>query len=521
MDREDISLAFQSHSTSKLVDPEDLFHITTMGFRGEALPSIGSVARAGIISRTTGADLGCEINIDGGKLDEAREKGCPEGTTVIVRNIFFNTPVRLKFLKSDKTELSHIVSIITRIALANCHIRFELLHNGKRIFLLGEHDTLLERVRHFYGDEVADGLLPLESHTMKVHITGLIAAPPLSRRDARMQHIYLNTRPIRERVAYAAIKGAYEGLLTSGRNPIVFVFIDIDPREVDVNVHPTKTEVRFRNPSAVHAQLRASMRDVLAQVASAPLAPATEGISRGPETPAGSAASSTGAARRTVRDYFAQRHDPRSALLPFRTAGRDAGAKAASLGGVRCFQVHDSYIVVETGEGLEIIDQHALHEKIIYERLLPRGEGERTARQQMLIPPTIELSTAQWADCDMIIDALALLGFEVEPFGGRSLLVRALPEAVADADAVSMLRDMIEEVCSTGKTVRMEQLRDSMRKTAACRAAVKAGQKLSDERIGELLARREDLIERYSCPHGRPIALRFTLEDLEKRFHRK
>ena len=525
MDREDIALAFRSHSTSKLLDPEELFHITTMGFRGEALPSIGSVSQAAIVSRAAGSDTGYETSIDGGKPGEVRRKGCPEGTTVIVRNLFFNTPVRMKFLKSDATELSHIVNVVTRIALAHCHIRFELIHNEKTLFLLSGHDRLLDRIGHFYGDEMAESLLPLESHTTKVHVSGYLAPPSVSRRDAKMQHIYLNSRPVRERIVYAATKGAYEGLLTVGRSPVVFVFIDIDPREVDVNVHPTKSEVRFRNPSAVHAQLRAAMKDVLAQVEAAPLAPAPDAGGRPSFDPAprpGPFADRGVRIRRAVQDYLTQHKKSPDATLPFGAPGGAAVAPALrTAGAAPFFQVHDSYIVIETGEGIEIIDQHALHEKIIYERLASREGGGSLHRQQMLIPPTVELSAAQWASRERIIESLASLGFEAEPFGGRSLAVRAVPQAVAGSDAASMLRDMAEEIVATGKSGKVDELREALRKLAACKAAVKAGEKLSDEQIAEMLRQRAGLSERYSCPHGRPMALRFTLDELEKRFRRK
>ncbi len=477
------------------------------------------------MSRAAGSDVGYETDIEGSDLGEVRQKGCPEGTTVIVRNLFFNTPVRMKFLKSDATELSHIVNVVTRIALAHCHIRFELIHNEKTLFLLSEHDGLLDRIGHFYGDEMAGSLLPLESHTTRVHVSGYLAPPSVSRRDAKMQHIYLNSRPVRERIAYSAIKGAYEGLLTPGRSPVVFIFIDIDPREVDVNVHPTKSEVRFRNPSAVHAQLRAAMKDVLAQVEAAPLVPAPEAGGRlSPDSAPrpGPVADRGVRIRRAVHDYFARHTAPPGAMLPFGAHGKAAAASVSRTAGtVRFFQVHDSYIVVETGEGIEIIDQHALHEKIIYERLASREGGRSLHRQQMLIPPTIELSAAQWAKRERIIESLASLGFEVEPFGGRSLAVRAVPEAVADADAASMLRDMVEEIVATGKSRKVDELREALRKLAACKAAVRAGEKLSDGQIAEMLRQRTGLSERYSCPHGRPMALRFTLDELEKRFHRK
>ncbi len=532
MSRDDISMAFLSHATSKLTEPEELFHITTMGFRGEALPSIGSISRAALVSRPSGAQSGFEIRNEGGVISEVRDKGCPEGTTVYVRNLFYNTPVRMKFLKADSTELSHSLDTVTRISLARCHIRFELIHNDRRLFVLGAQDGLSDRLRRFFGDEIADSLLPLESHTARVHLSGYIAAPPVSRRDSRMQHIFLNSRPIKDRSIYAAIRAAYAGLLTTGRNPIVFLFIDMDPGDVDVNVHPTKSEVRFRDSAAVHAQVRAAMKDVLARVSVAPLQTFPEGASApSPPTqetgtaPQGGGASRSEGIRRAVRDFMTRHKPPQGPRLPFAAQPSPVAARPARFEDERetrrFFQVHNSYIIVETDEGIEIIDQHALHEKIIYEKLSARERGEDAPRQRMLIPPTVELSAAQWAERGGIIDALDSLGFEVSEFGGRSLAVQAVPEAVAGADIASMLVDMVEEICATGRSKKVGEMREALMKTASCKAAIKAGEPLDAGRIASLLAQRENLAQRYSCPHGRPIALRFSLGEMEKRFHRK
>ena len=460
-----------------------------------------------------------------------------------VRNLFFNTPVRMKFLKADSTELAHVVNTLTQIALAHCHVRFELINNERRVLLLDAPVALIDRLRQVYGDEIAESLLPIESHTTRIHLSGYVAAPPVSRRDTKMQAIFLNSRPIRERVVFAAIKSAFEGLLISGRQPIVFIFIDIDPREVDVNVHPTKTEVRFRDSSALHAQVRATLKDVLAGVEvarlgtvekeSTPTADAPKFPAADPR-PASAGGTRSQSTRQALRDFFSQRiNRPREPQLPFaktesvppRPAGTARPAQPAPGGfaaarGPAFFQIHDSYIVVETAQGMEIIDQHALHEKIIYEKLLARETGV-DARQRMLIPPTVELSPSQWIERARIIAALGEVGFEVDEFGGRSLAVRAVPEALVGADITALVRDMVDEIATSGKSARMDELREALRRTAACHAAVKAGEPLSERAIAELLEQRGRMSEKYSCPHGRPIALRFTLDELEKSFHRK
>jgi DNA mismatch repair protein MutL len=526
MDREDVALAFHSHSTSKLAQPEDLMYITTLGFRGEALPSIGAVSHASIVSRARGAETGHEIEISGGKLGEVREKGCAPGTSVTARNLFFNTPVRMKFMRSESAEMTHVTDVVTRVAMAHCNIKFELIHNGKRVFLLLDSDRLADRIRTFFGDDLADVLIPLESHTQKLNISGYVAPPSLTRRDTRMQYIYLNSRPIRDRVALAALKAAYADYLMGGRSPVAFVFLDMDPREFDVNVHPTKAEVRFRDSSLVMNQLRASVQDVLAGVGHAPLADA--GQMPGPAAPAGG--DWKGRATQSMRDFFARQGKTESQTPRFPSFGAPqrftapaAGAPSADIQatpGVRSFfQVHNAYIVVETDEGIEVIDQHALHERLIYERLCESVPQNR-ARQKLLVPETAELSVAEWQNVGRIKEVLTEMGFEISDFGGRTLLVSAAPQAVGGCAAGALIKDMIDEVQTGGVPETLDALRDAVRKSIACKAAIKAGEPLSQARMADLLSEMGRLVRDYSCPHGRPLALRLTLDELARRFKR-
>ena len=521
MDREDVALAFHSHSTSKLAQPEDLMYITTMGFRGEALPSVGAVSRASIVSRARGAETGHEIEISGGKLGEVREKGCAQGTSVAVRNLFFNTPVRLKFMRSQSAEMTHITDIVTRIAMAHCNIKFELIHNSKRVFLLLDSDKLADRIRTFFGDDIADSLIPLESHTQKLTISGYLAPPSLTRRDTRMQYIYLNSRSIKDRVVFGALKAAYADYVMSGRSPVAFVFLDMDPREFDVNVHPTKAEVRFRDSSLVMNQLRASVQDILAGVGHAPLAQTGQ-------APAREGGDWRGRVTQSMRDFFARqgRTESQTPRFPsFTTPQRSASpaspsAEIQATPGVRSFfQVHNAYIVVETDDGIEVIDQHALHERILYEKLC-ESAPEKSARQRLLVPETVELSVAEWQSAGRMKELLAEMGFEVSDFGGRTLLVSAAPQAVGGCSAGALLREMIDEMQAEGVPQTLDAMRDAMRKSIACKAAIKAGEPLSRERMADLLAEMGRLGRDYSCPHGRPLALRLTLEELARRFKR-
>jgi DNA mismatch repair protein MutL len=517
MDREDVALAFQSHSTSKLAQPEDLMHITTMGFRGEALPSIGAVSSASIVSRARGAETGYEIEIAGGKIGEVREKGCAQGTAVTARNIFFNTPVRMKFMRSESAEMAHIADMVTRIAMAHCNIRFELLHNRKRVFLLLDSDSLLDRIRTFFGEDMAEALMPLESHTPKLNISGYIAPPSLTRRDTRMQFIYLNSRPIKDRMALGALKAAYAEYVMSGRSPVVFVFLDMDPREFDVNVHPTKAEVRFREPSLVINQLRSSVQDILAGSGHAPLAgqAAEQGDYRSRVT-------------QSMKDFYARHEKAESPTptfpsfaqqRPFPASGPVPQEIQAPAGVRSFFQVHNSYIVVETDEGIEVIDQHALHEKILYERLSASAPGNRV-RQKLLVPETVELSVPEWQNAARLKEILAEMGFEISDFGGRTLLISAVPQEIGSCAAGPLVKDILDEMQAEGAPETLEAMRDAMRKSVACKAAIKAGEGLTAARMADLLTQMRGLVQDYSCPHGRPLALRLTLDELARRFKR-
>jgi len=517
MDAEDVAMCFRSHATSKLRTSNDLFFITTLGFRGEALPSIGAVAQVRLVSRLRGSEAAHEITVEGGRLGEPKAAGAPEGTTVEVRNLFFNTPARRKFLRSARTELGHVLDVVTRIALPHEHIHFIVSNDGRTLVNAPPAQGRRARVAAFVGAELAEELLDVEGGEGPLRVEGLAGPPALSRGSTAMQFIFLNRRYVRDRALSSAIRQAYEGLLLPGRHPVLFLFLQIDPREVDFNVHPTKIEVRFRQGRRVYSCVLGALR---AALGAADLAPKLEPVPtswdqvRRAPTPGSPPASPLPFSEPPVHLEEA-RTQPRAVPTspdPFSAAGTQAPF----------LQVHNSYIIEETPEGFRVIDQHALHERILYEELLARSERAGVESQQLLMPEVVELSAAESAVAAEAVEALRAFGFDVREFGERTLAVHAVPSLLADCDPGQLLHDVIEELGKEGEARSVEAQRRRLARAVACKAAVKAGERLRESEIEALLARRDALGEKAeTCPHGRPTSLVFSLEEMERRFKRK
>ena len=513
MSPEDLALAFAGHATSKLDNPDDLLAIHTMGFRGEALSSIGAVAQARIISRARGRLEGAEIRIQGGMAGPVTACGAPEGTTVEVRNLFFNTPARQKFLRSPRTEFAHASEALTRTALAFPAVTFHLEHDGRRLLRLTGGVEPAERVRQLFGDELAGLLVRCESETPAMRAFALAAPPTYHRANTQMIYTFLNGRYIRDRGLYRAIANAYHGTLPAGRQPAVFLFLDLDAQRVDVNVHPTKIEVRFREPSAVFGIVQSLLQKCLRQRREQ-LASAVE-----PPTPASIAPSGGRTAggegrqlQRALSDLFTAR--PAPASLP-----QAPDAQSEKDGGGRFVQIHNAYILEETADGIRVIDQHALHERILYEEFSRREKGGVNS-QRLLLPQTLELRPRDLALALELVPTLAGMGFLIEEFGGNSIVIQAVPQALEGRDARRVLLDVLDEVRAGGGPRRQEAHERTLR-VMACKGAVKAGEPLRPEEIRALLERRDRLGLPLTCPHGRPTTWNISLEDLERRFKRK
>ena len=529
MDADDLKIAFLSHATSKLRSDDDLFSIDTLGFRGEALPSIGSISQTRIISRTKDALIGSEIQIEGGQLGKIKEKGAPEGTQIDVQNLFYNTPVRRKFLKSTQTEMAHISEMVTRFALSYPNIHFTTLHNGKNVLIFPNAKNLKERINTIYGKEISENLLEINLKEPDISIYGYILPPTHNRPNTKMQFIFLNGRYIRDNIIFHAINAAYRNLLMSRRSPIVFLNLQIDSREVDVNVHPTKIEVRFKNTGLIHDQLYATIRSALMQTESHTSFQATSQHNRP------NAESSTTAANTFVGGVEAQlRQDKEVSSSPDKeTPYRKDEHKQDVLPSAEDkplfkqeskltshIQIHNSYIIEETAEGLNIIDQHALHEVVLYHEIMEHIKSSRLAIQKLLIPALIELAPRDFVTIMSLKEKFDTLGLEIEEFGKSTIAIRTHPQILKNLDFHSLIQSVLEEIDSDDVKGETDNILSKIVEVMACKGAVKAGQRLAPQEIQSLLEQRKDNIVTSFCPHGRPTALEFKISELEKQFKR-
>ncbi|NLF30308.1 MAG: DNA mismatch repair endonuclease MutL [Planctomycetes bacterium] len=557
MGPEDLAKAFVPHATSKLPDEEALFHIATLGFRGEALASIAAISHASIRTRTAAEDGGHEVAAGGEVLGEVRPCAAPVGTTVEVRDLFFNTPARRKFLRSDSTELGHIAEALIRAALPRRDVAFTLTHNGRRVMDVPPARTLQQRVADLFDPELAEPLIAVEPSDGDVRISGLVAPPSAARAAAKWQYLFLNGRYIRDRFCQHALREAYRGLIDPQRHPVAILFIALDPAAVDVNVHPTKIEVRFRDGQSVHSHLLAAVRETLQR---AELRPRMSLPPEAPEPPDDARRQSL---REALADFFAaqpapqphlhfsERRDrpsgepfggdraplPPMARLSPRPPADDGAApplraaepsdppaghapEPARAPARRVMQVHNTYIVVADADGLRIIDQHALHERVLYNQLLERITAGPLAGQGLLLPATLPVTPARKALLETHADLLARLGIEVSDFGPASVAVQRFPAFLDRADPAAFVADLLDLLDGGDAALDPEHLLHSVLDMMACKAAVKAGDPLGDEEIAHLLDAADAADKSTACPHGRPTQIRLTLRDLEKQFRR-
>ncbi|MFP4215627.1 MAG: DNA mismatch repair endonuclease MutL [Phycisphaerae bacterium] len=580
MDRENLSLAFTPHATSKIRSDEDLFEIATMGFRGEALASIASISHAKIRSRAEGEDAGWEIEASGETVGDPKPTAASRGTTVTIRDLFFNTPARRKFMRTASTEIGHITEQLARVALPRPQVAFRLTHNGRVVHHLPAAESTRQRIADLFGSELAEGLLAVKPRNGEVSVRGYAGPPSLARSSSKWQYFFLNGRYVRDRLLAHALREAYRGRLDSSRSPVVMVFIEIDPGEVDVNVHPTKIEVRFRNSQLVHGSVLGALRDTLnASPASAgPEAKFTaEDLSddqtdspddarkqslreamaeffkkapkpqprlgfnapggrdhTAPYPPAGGSVRNDRPAPRPPEAPLHNRsatpepadaaHPPTSPEMPGdvphpQPAGDELARPARSMRPL--LQVHNSYIVAQTADGVVIVDQHALHERICYNDFSRRLANGGLNTQRLLIPETVRVTGQEEALLGEHAELLRRLGIEVESFGPNTAAIQAFPTLLTErrVQAASFLRELLDELSDDG-TVSEERLLEKVLAMMACKSAVKAGDPLTPEEMADLLARSDALDKRESCPHGRPTTLTLTLRELEKQFKR-
>ena len=588
MDAEDVALSVVPHATSKIEREEDLFAIGTMGFRGEALASIGAVSDLRIVSRRRDSDAANEVRVVGDRVEGPKAAAAPPGTTVEVRNLFFNVPARQKFLRTPQTEFGHIVEQVARVALAHPRIEFRVTHNGREVHRLPPVGSLRERIRDLYGSELADGLIAVARSERGLEINGLVSSPAQSRSTGRWEYAFLNGRFIRDRFIQHAVREAYRGLIDPQRYPVTFLMFTIDSSDVDVNVHPTKIEVRWRDSNLVHSATLAALREMFLQrdlsvpvafkdageddaerrrqqirqamadffkarpapPVQAPL-PLSGARVKGsgfrisgsaPEAPADIERSGTGSrgtafdsppgrefrlstelAAVTRNSAFDTRLPESETPYPSpETRWTEPGTRSPSPVALtqRVMQIHRTYLVTETADGLIIVDQHALHERVLYEQLRAQVSRGPLESQRLLLPETVQVSGEQTDVLETHADLLQMLGLELTAFGRSAIAVHACPTILGSPDVTAFVRDLVDRLSSLPAGVSSEAVLEDLLQMMACKAAVKAGDALSQEEMAALLVQRETVERSSNCPHGRPTTLRLTVEDLERQFKR-
>lgn len=527
MSREDALLSIQRHATSKIREVSDLFHISTLGFRGEALPSIASVSKLRLTTVPKGSTFGISIRLEGGKELEVIDSGGPVGTSMEVRELFFNTPARLKFMKSTTTEMSHITATVTRMAISYPHIRFIYNHNGSQIYNLPSSKDLLSRICKLIRED--DKNLIEISLNSKISVSGYVSGPEINRPTQRETYIFVNGRFVRDRVVLHAVMDAYRTVMEKDRYPLAFLFLDVPPMDVDVNVHPAKTEVRFRNTDEIHRVVYAAVSEAL----------------KGWTARKGGVSSQ----ELGVRSYESERPDyqdrvseaiGRYAANP-ELAMRNVGY--ASTGSARTEQtpitlsmskgkgffssltvlgrVGGTYIICSRGNDLCLIDQHAAHERVAFERLKTIRDDSTPASQALLIPETVELNPSETGLLQDYTEVLAKAGIELEHFGGNTFVIKAVPAILSRKDVKGLIKDIVDELAHMERSSSFNEIMDRLFSRMACHSAIEGGDYMDPAEIKALLRDLDSIDFSSNCPHGRPVFVMLTQPEIEKMFYRR
>ncbi|MBY6203677.1 DNA mismatch repair endonuclease MutL [Halomonas denitrificans] len=529
---DELPLALHPHATSKIERLEDLEAVASLGFRGEALASIGSVARLDLSSRAAGADGGMRLVAEGGRVGDPEPCPMPPGTVIDVRDLFFNTPARRKFLKTERTEFGHIDECIRRLALARMNCAFELHHNGRAVRRLPTADSdaaRQRRVEDVCGQGFIDHALTVETEHQGLRLSGWIARPSFSRSQADMQFFFVNGRLVRDRLVTHAVRQAYSDVLYSGRHPAYVLMLELDPGRVDVNVHPQKTEVRFRDGRTVHDFLFSMIHRALSGTRPG----SDEGRSASHAGPAAGRIDlpSTGAGWRDDRQgglglpvaeavqRYAElaRPSDRDGGRPLPADGGDAEVPPL---GFALAQVHGIYVLAQNARGLVLVDMHAAHERIVYERMKASWQEDRVRAQTLLVPETLAVSAREVRALEQHQDSLHRLGFELQPAGPESVLIRAVPTLLATADSHALVRDVLSDLTELGDSKRVEQAIDELLSTAACHGSVRANRRLNIDEMNALLRDMERTERSDQCNHGRPTWVELDLQQLDRLFLR-
>ncbi len=548
MDPDDLVLAVERHATSKLPD-DDLTHIATLGFRGEALPSIGAVSRLTITARRAGAPSAWRIAVEGGRVGAPEPAALTAGTRVEVRDLFYATPARLKFLKAARTEQSHAVEIVQRLAMAHPSVAFSLSDGSRRVVDLaaaqGElFPARLARLGAVMGRDFEDNAVAIDAERAGYRLTGHAGLPTLHRRTSAQQFLFVNGRPVRDKLLLGAVRGAYMDFVAANRHPMLALFLELPADEVDVNVHPAKTEVRFRDPGLVRGLIVGALKHALAEAghrASTTVGAATLGAFRpgGETTPAlhtGRTAAwahhTPAAVPRGLAEAQAGYQAPMQAAagrLDFGAApaarveapaGVADDATAHPLGAAKA-QVHANYIIAQTEDGLVIVDQHAAHERLVYERMKAALAADGVARQALLLPEVVELDEAAVGRLVSRAEELAELGLVLEGFGPGAVVVREVPALLGQTDAAALVRDLAEDLAESDAALSLQDRLADVCSTMACHGSVRSGRRLTAEEMNAVLRQMEATPHAGQCNHGRPTYVELKLADIEKLFGRR
>ncbi|MAI62480.1 MAG: DNA mismatch repair protein MutL [Micavibrio sp. TMED27] len=562
MDAQDLAAAVDRHATSKLKG-NDLVHIKHMGFRGEALASIGAVARLKISTREEGSESGFEISVEGGRKGEVMPSAHPSGTQIEVRDLFFATPARLKFLKTERSEYLAIKDVITRLAMAQPQIGFSLSHNGKDGLKLPATLDPQSRLSAIMGREFGENAMKIEAEREGLKLSGYAGLPTLHRGTAQHQYLYINGRPVKDKLLTGCVRAAYADVLHGGRHPLLALFLDVPSDEVDVNVHPQKAEVRFRDPGLVRGLIISALKHAIhehggaasssvsnyalgsfkAGQAPAPSLPHHRGT---PAVPRSYAYGGGGQSHAALQNAQAALHEPSSEpvffepVTPAHTQGSMAVDMAPAsrveheaheqvsvhsdnfpLGSARA-QLHENYIVSQTIKGLVIVDQHAAHERLVYERFKNQMEKSGIERQGLLAPEIIDLDEKDAARLLSYKEELHKLGLEIEPFGNGAVAIHAVPALLgAKADVHGLVRDLVDEIAEHGNALSLEERLNHILSTMACHGSIRSGRRMNAEEMNALLRQMEETPLSGQCNHGRPTYIELSLHDIEKLFGRR
>ncbi len=544
MTPEELLLAVERHATSKLAS-DDLLDIATLGFRGEALPSIGAVSRLSLTSRPRGAESAWTLRVEGGATGRVEPAAHPPGTRIEARDLFYATPARLKFLKTERTEFGHAVDAVKRLALAHPGIAFSVGDGSREVVRAAAHQedlfaARLDRLGEIVGRDFVENAIPVRAERGGIALSGYAGLPTLNRGNALMSFLFVNGRPVRDKLFGGAVRAAYQDFLARDRHPIVALFLESPARDVDVNVHPTKAEVRFRDSGLVRGLIVSALKHALAEaghrasttVGQAALGAARTRFGTPPHAPfmapdarhvprrgtgfEQSAAAFQGPLETGADAVFAPSAPP-GAVEP---AEGDDPRPDHPLGAARG-QVHETYILSQTGDGIVIVDQHAAHERLVYERIKKELSNAGVARQMLLLPEVVELPDGDVALLGSRAEEISELGLSVEPFGSDAVVVRETPAVLGEVNAASLVRDLVDGLRDLDDTLALRERLADVCSTMACHGSVRAGRRLSVEEMNALLREMEATPHSGQCNHGRPTYIELRLSDIERLFGRR